>query len=47
MEVSEIIFGDYSEERITNISYKGEVIENEDYSTRGNGLTVDFIDPNN
>jgi len=46
MEVSEIIFGDYSEERITNISYKGNVIENEDFSTRGNGLTVELIEPN-
>jgi hypothetical protein len=46
IEVSEIIFGDYSEERITNISYKGKSIENVDFSTRGSGLTVEFIEPN-
>tara|TARA_B110000285_G_C14607660_1_gene373504 strand:+ start:297 stop:434 length:138 start_codon:yes stop_codon:yes gene_type:complete len=43
--LSEIIFDDYSLERITNISYKGKTIENEDFSTRGNGLTVGFIKP--
>jgi len=46
LELSEIIFGGYSEERIMNISYKGKPIENVDFSTRGNGLTVEFIESN-